>query len=287
MNQSSDEHGLEIIGLVYRSNKFTLDYIKSRPKIRMSVVAECPEADRRSPSDPESITHRIYTGCNLMNLVDEECGGLMFSASSVTFIGSDNNYSKTFNTSDDILYDCLLAYEMEDKPLTKERGYPLRLIVPGWYGIHSVKYLKRIEIRNDRHRGDEMVGDNMWKRQATYLKPRAFIWLPNEIEHGRVILEGRCWVGGSTQYKTNRITKVELSFNHGLTWVSAKVSHNPYDIWSWDKWEIEHDFKPGVVVIMIRATDNNISQPIKTIYGTRDNPSNILNYTQSIRINVK
>jgi DMSO/TMAO reductase YedYZ molybdopterin-dependent catalytic subunit len=82
------------------------------------------------------------------------CGGWLSGSVDIIFTGYDTgievgkvvNYQRSLNIQkDNILEDCLLVYEMNGQPLPKKHGFPLRLMVPDWYGMASVKYLKEID----------------------------------------------------------------------------------------------------------------------------------------------
>ena len=278
---------IEINGFVLKPLSISVDYIKSRPKVILPIMSECADADLMNSSDPNSITCRIWTGCNLMDIVDDICGGVTAEAKYVLFTSLDGKYTKEMRIDEDILHDCILGYEVDGKPLTSERGYPLRLIVPGWYGIYSVKALKKIEFTNVEKK------DDSWKHNITAIKPKGFIWLPDSISRGKVMLEGRCWVGGSTYRKTYNpceIVRVRLSFDGGLTWMDTIIDDINIEgvsslLWSCKKWSYEWDAEPGYRMLMVKATDNRcLSQPMELEYDMKNQDK--VNISESIKINV-
>ena len=220
------------------------------------------------------------------------CGEFAQEAVDIVFTGSDTgiengkvmSYQRSLNiANDDILDDCLLIYEMNGQPLPKKHGFPLRLMVPGWYGMASVKYLNKIEVIPYRFRGQAMTSytysihpeDKQLIQPVTIIRPRAIMKWPGIAEFftrnryiaaGSTTIIGRCWVGGSTLRRKENIiyvAKVELSFDNGNTWVLAEITKRATSPWGWNKWEYVWQATPGLYNIFVRAIDsNNISQTV-------------------------
>lgn len=158
------------------------------------------------------------------------------------------------------LDDCLLAFEMNGEPLPLDHGYPLRLIVPGWVGIASIKWLGSLEV-SSRHlespwntRWYRMTGgDYTEAEQPLGVSPvrTAFEldWdavLPARRE---VALHGRSWSGWAP------IDRVEVSVDGGETWRDAALEpdHGGY---AWRRWSITFPAsEPGAYELLARATD--------------------------------
>lgn len=299
-NVPLDEYKLQIHGLIKNPMTFTLDNIKKFSKYNVQIVMECAGNDRTStlprfnhhnPWGLQAVGQAEWGGCLLMDVI-KKCGGFSSGAVDVVFTGYDIgiedgkviNYQRSLNIeTDDILDDCYLIYEMNGQPLPKKHGFPLRLMVPGYYGMCSVKYLKHIDVIPYRFRGKAMVAynysihpeDKELKQPVTIIRPRAIIRLPGisefftrnrYIQAGKINLEGRCWVGGSTVNRkvyTIDIAQVLLSFDNGETWNEAAITKKRTSAWGWNKWEYEWDAKPGLHTIIIRAIDTSgISQPV-------------------------
>ncbi|MDA4129876.1 MAG: molybdopterin-dependent oxidoreductase, partial [Thaumarchaeota archaeon] len=159
--------------------------------------------------------------------------------------------------------DTIIALSMNGKPLPKGHGFPARLIVPGWYAMASVKWLREIILRNG---GEPFQGHFSVKKYVyftetngrlaaepiTNLKVKSFITnLRNKqrIEKGKPLaIEGKAWSG------LGRITKVELDFGEG--WKSASLVNNRLGRYAWIPWKFTWVPKrKGNTIIRVRATD--------------------------------
>jgi DMSO/TMAO reductase YedYZ molybdopterin-dependent catalytic subunit len=146
---------LEISGLVKRPKQFSFDEIKSRPRKSIVATLEC-SGNSSNPGFLGAIGNLRWTGTPLGPLL-KECG-LSARGIEVVFFGADEkvekireqdfsqNFARSLSTKDALSDDVLLAYEMNGEPLSAAHGAPLRLIVPGWFGIAWVKWLTRIEV---------------------------------------------------------------------------------------------------------------------------------------------
>ena len=155
----SDEWRIKVGGLVSRPLSLTLDDIRERPAVTVAVTMECAGNGRalltpRPISQPwllEAVSTAEWTGTSLRGVLEE--AGVAADAVEVLFTGLDRgiqgeevqSYQRSLSLSAATREEVLLAYQMNGEPLAPQHGYPLRLIVPGWYGMTSVKWLDRIE----------------------------------------------------------------------------------------------------------------------------------------------
>lgn len=155
--------------------------------------------------------------------------------------------------------DTLLAFEMNGRPLNDDHGAPLRLIVPAWYGMASVKWLKRIEARTEPFAGYYQVNRYIYDYgeggpivPVREMLVKSTITSPVEgqsVPVGRAVARGRAWSGAGP------IVKVEIAVDGGDSWQEARVSaqSGPY---TWQAWEAEWDaVDPGRHSLRARATD--------------------------------
>lgn len=160
--------------------------------------------------------------------------------------------------------DVLLAYDMNGEPLTASHGFPLRAIVPGWYAMASVKWLRRIIVTSKPFNGFYQSLDyTYWDRRGPLptLSPLTELQVKAEIarpENGESIpansayrMRGAAWAGEA------EIAKVELSFDSGATWSDATLVGESAK-GSWRLWEYEWRTPAAVGrrTIMARATDS-------------------------------
>jgi sulfane dehydrogenase subunit SoxC len=179
----------------------------------------------------------------------------------------------------------LLAYEMNGAPLLPQHGFPLRLLVPGWYGMTSVKWLTRIEVVAEPFEGYQMTAGYRFRRDeddeghpVTRIQPRALMVPPGIpdfdtrariVEAGPCPLQGRAWSGWAP------VDRVEVSADGGETWAHAELEPlgSP---WAWRGWRYEWDAEePGEYVLCCRASDEagNVQpdEPIWNVGGYSNN----------------
>jgi DMSO/TMAO reductase YedYZ molybdopterin-dependent catalytic subunit len=159
--------------------------------------------------------------------------------------------------------DVLLAYEMNGEPLSATHGFPLRAIVPGWYAMASVKWLRRIIVTSNPFNGYYQSLDyTYWDRSGTLptLAPLTEQQTKAEIarpESGEIIpANSVCRVHGAAWTGSGEITRVELSFDSGQTWNEANLLgaavQNAWRLW-------EYEWRPttaGRQAIIARASDS-------------------------------
>ncbi len=168
------------------------------------------------------------------------------------------------------LEDVLLAYEMNGEPLPSTHGFPLRAIVPGWYAMASVKWLRRIIVTDKPFNGFYQSLDyTYWDRSGALptLAPLREQQTKAEIarpENGEIIPAGStCRVHGAAWSGSAEIGRVEVSFDSGATWHEAKLLGDPVRN-AWRLWEFQWQTPtaPGRHTIVARATDSRgFAQP--------------------------
>jgi DMSO/TMAO reductase YedYZ molybdopterin-dependent catalytic subunit/RimJ/RimL family protein N-acetyltransferase len=167
----------------------------------------------------------------------------------------------------------LLAYAMNGAPLPAVHGFPLRLIVPGWYGVASVKWLTNIELTDqefgghfqaDRYR----IGGELLTVQAV----RSVITAPRPgqaLPPGGVLITGLAWSGAAP------ISTVEVSIGD-QPWQPATLTGNQGSH-GWQRWQLPARLdQPGTITIRAKATDQagrtQPSQPRWNLHGYATNP---------------
>jgi DMSO/TMAO reductase YedYZ molybdopterin-dependent catalytic subunit len=174
--------------------------------------------------------------------------------------------------------DVLLAYELNGAPLPPQHGHPLRLVVPGWYGMTNVKWLSRITLLDEPFAGYQQTrgyrlraSDEDEGVPLTRILPRALIAPPGipdfmtrarTVEAGVVAIEGRAWSGHGA------ITSVEMSDDGGATWAAATVEPPALGPWAWQRWTHLWRATPGARVLACRARDEaGNEQPLEASWN--------------------
>jgi DMSO/TMAO reductase YedYZ molybdopterin-dependent catalytic subunit len=153
---------------------------------------------------------------------------------------------------------------MNGAPLPPQHGFPLRLVVRGWYGMQNVKWLTRIAVLEEPYTGFQnsvayrMYGlDGEAGEPVTRMLPRSltvppgmpdFMTRARHVPPGRVTLTGRAWSGYGD------IERVEVSTDGGVTF-GAAVLDPPIGRHAWRGWSFDWDATPGEHAISSRATD--------------------------------
>jgi len=153
----------------------------------------------------------------------------------------------------------LLAYEMNGEPLPEDHGFPLRAVVPGWYGMDSVKWLTRIEVLGQPFEGyfqkeEYMAVRSKGDRQpVTKMQVSSKFLRPSQSEeiHGKTYrVEGVAWAG------ENKVAKVEVRIGPSGTWQAANLAA-PSASMIWTPWNYEWSVgQPGSYTLEVRATDD-------------------------------
>ncbi|MBB5078050.1 sulfite oxidase [Nonomuraea endophytica] len=150
---------------------------------------------------------------------------------------------------DKAMDDVLVAYEMNGRPLPPDHGFPVRLVVPGWVGIASIKWLGDIEVAT---RELFTPWNTEFYRDVTVNPVKSALELGwnARVPFGRPqLLRGRSWSG------RGRVVKVEVSFDDGRTWRRAE-HRGPHLVSAWLPWHITWvPRRLGERSILVRATD--------------------------------
>lgn len=277
---------LAVDGEVNNPLSLTLDDLKKLPEKRFQVTFECcgnsPVPDYwtkslRISSVMEGIKgHGImgnaeWAGVSLRDVL--ELAGLKDSAVEVMFQGADHGPDEVVGDPAEVTYerslpmekalhpDTLLCYEMNGEPLPLNHGRPLRLLVSGWYGMNSVKWLVGIHVLPHKFEGFYMTERYMTQNEPgspipytyyTRLKVKSIITNPVP---GEVIPAAGYRLAGAAWSGEQNIAKVEFSADGGQSWTPVDAIH-PRSGYSWNRWE--HWWQPpgeGNYTIMCRATN--------------------------------
>lgn len=267
---------LTVGGLVERPLSLGMRDIQKMRSQTLVVTLECA-GNGRTRFDPPiegekwgfgAVSTAEWTGVPLVEVLDR--AGVQTVGREVVFRGVDcgtvegRSESIHFERSLSIEHardaDVLLAYAMNGEPLPTQHGSPLRLIVPRWYAVASVKWLTRIELV-DRPFTGYYQGDKYWyewerggrlvREPVTLQKVRALITEPEpnaQMRAGELTIRGVAWSGAAA------IARVEVSIDGG-GWQSARLLGDRHRH-SWQWWElITRVDRPGAITLRARATD--------------------------------
>ena len=297
---------IEVGGRTARTFSLSMDDIRARPRRTLPVTLECAGNGRarmgdRVPTQPwllEAIGTAEWTGTPLAGILEE--AGLETDAVEIVFTGADHgiqgeveqDYQRALTVAEALKEDVLLAYEMNGRPLEPQHGAPVRLLVPGWYGMTSVKWLRRIEAVAQPFEGYQqaesyriqMSEDDPGER-VSRMKVRALMVPPGFPEFpsghrfvaaGAVELFGRAWSGMAP------IASVEVGIDD--RWVPAALGPTPGP-YAWRAWTATWLAEPGEHVLSCRATDaDGNTQPLEPFWNVQGMGNN---YVQTIPVTVR
>jgi DMSO/TMAO reductase YedYZ molybdopterin-dependent catalytic subunit/predicted sulfurtransferase len=267
---------LEVEGLVERPLRLSLRDLHQMPSETVVATLECAGNGRSGfdpPADGEqwqwgAVSTAEWTGVPLAEILDR--AGLMPAAVEVVFRGADHGnvgepadpvrFERSLPVSDATHPEPLLAYAMNGEPLPLEHGYPVRLIVPGWYAVASVKWLTEIEAVGSPFTGFFQAKRYVYETQrhgsvarepVRLQQVRSVITQPSanqELTAGDLVVRGVAWSGAAP------IDKVEVSIGSG-PWQNARlIGQRHRHSWQW--WELLTRIdRPGETTLRARATD--------------------------------
>lgn len=264
-----------ITGAVREQRSVTLDAVRMLPSRTLAVTLECAGNGRKFLEPPApgeqwglgAVGTAEWTGAALHSVLERSW---LPSAVEVSFRGADEGAPKelgrriAYERSLPIVVargeDVLVAYAMNGKPIPREYGGPLRLVVPSWYGMASVKWLAEIRLLDKPFDGffqkDRYVIEG---RPLRSIEPRAVIVSPAdgaEVPARPLEVRGYAWSGRAA------IERVELSAGGGpiasQTW---SANGAPY---AWREFEFRVSLDPGEHFLVARATDREgNTQPLE------------------------
>ncbi|MEE9098460.1 sulfite oxidase [Pseudarthrobacter phenanthrenivorans] len=296
---------LRIGGAVERALELSMAALRRDPAITVPVTLECAGNGRsllepRPLSQPwvlEAVGTAHWTGVPLAYLLGR--AGVLPHALEVVFTGADagiqggvpQHYARSLPIREALRPDVVLAYRMNGLDLPPQHGYPLRLVVPGWYGMASVKWLQSIEVvrapfagfQQHAYRYQESADDA--GTPVTRIRVRSLMVPPGVpdfftrqrfLPAGPVMLEGRAWSGEGA------VTAVDVGIDG--TWLPAHLE-KPAGGFAWRRWSLPWVADPGEHVLACRATDiTGATQPMEQHWNYQGMGNNVV---QQVRVTVE
>ncbi|MGF1582827.1 MAG: sulfite oxidase [Gemmataceae bacterium] len=298
---------LTIEGCVDQPKTLKLRDLEAMPQQTVFVTLECAGNGRSYLSTPVhgvqwgagAVAHAEWTGVPLAKVFE----GLELTpdALEVVFEGADNgiegkltepiHFVRSLPIEKAMHPDTILALRMNGEPLTPDHGFPVRLLVPGWYGVASVKWVQRIEVVNKPFEGyyqtykytiGKQTPEGIANVGVQGMTVKSEIIRPREDEAigiGSQRIFGMAWAG------EHAVAKVEISTDGGETWGEARLVglQAPY---SWTMWEYFWEVATaGQYEILSRATSTNgDTQPLE---HDRLRAGYMINFLRSRRVVVE
>lgn len=253
---------LEICGLVRQRLTVTMADLLALPQRELVAIHQCAG----NPLDPtvpaRQIANVTWRGVDLRDLLAE--AGVEHSATLLWAWGLDGgsfvgrtfvHYVKDIPLERIAEGDVLIAHTLNGEPLSVSNGFPARLLVPGYYGTNSVKWLCRLELADRRPEGlftTELYNDPVeggGTRPVWHIAPESMIYFPTpdaRLDRGPHTVRGRAWA-------SEEIAAVDVSFDGGGSWSAAQVTGRHER--GWHSFSIDwRPPAPGAYVLQCRAS---------------------------------
>ncbi|RST72073.1 sulfite oxidase [Siminovitchia acidinfaciens] len=276
---SYSNYRLPINGMVSKSIMLSLQDILQLPSKTIRVVLEC-SGNKRSLFEPKvfgeqwdkgAISQGYWKGVQLSTLL--ELSGIGEGAKEIVVEGYDFgerkdlnrvfSYARSLPIEKALHPDTIIAYEYNHQPIPFKHGYPLRLIVPQWYAMASIKWVKQINVIDSNFTGPFQTIDYVYYPNkennndafpVTTINVNSTIQKPLDKEilnTGKDVIKGIAWTGKGF------IRKLEVSVDGGITWLNTKLEPTKNTGYGWQYWSYEWTIsKKGEYKIMSKATDS-------------------------------
>lgn len=276
---------LRIDGEVSRPRAVGLAELRRMPSRTVRITMECAGNGRgqispRYPSMPwleEGVSTAEWTGVPVSVLLEKS--RIKESAQEIVFHGADkgidrgieHSFSRSLSPQETLRDDVLVAYAMNGAPLLPQHGAPLRLVVPGWYGMANVKWLERIEAIDHEFDGVQQALGYHFRTVAgekgvpcTRMRVNSLMAPPGipdyfgrrrTVDAGPVEVLGRAWSG------SGEVERVEFAVDG--VWQDAALDA-PAGAYAWRRWRVRWQASPGACELRCRATDaSGAVQPLE------------------------
>lgn len=261
---------LAVAGSVRRNLAITVEELSKLPQREEVVTLECAG----NPVGWGGVSNARWTGVSLKTLL--ESAGVNADAKEVVLTGADGGrereaggilveaYARSMPLAKALDPNTLIVHRMNGEPLPPIHGGPVRALVPGWYGMDSVKWLKQILVSTEVFRGfyqteryyeARRIGRRIERQSLGVVRVKSQIARPIRgqalhLGDGSVAVVGAAWVG------SGEIARVDVSTDGGRTWKSARLGPDQA-AFAWRLWS--HEWKPdgpGVYELSARAQDS-------------------------------
>jgi len=276
---------LELRGLFRKPFAVSAEELQALPARTVRVTMECAGNGRgqlapRYPSVPwleEGVSTAEWTGVPLAMLLEraqprEQARHIVFRGADRGFDrGVEHDFARSLSLAEAMREDVLVAYAMQGEPLAPQHGAPLRLVVPRWYGMASVKWLCAIEAIDRPFEGLQQARSYHFRRESgepgepcTLMRVNALMAPPGipdfysrkrTLQPGNVTIRGRAWSGSAP------IARVELGVDG--SWAEATLEPSAH-AHAWMAWRAAWQATPGEHELSCRATDaSGNTQPLE------------------------
>jgi DMSO/TMAO reductase YedYZ molybdopterin-dependent catalytic subunit len=304
---------IRVEGVVDKPFNIGSEELRNLPSRTITATLECAGNGRVFLRPPQvgvrweqgAVSNAEWTGVPLATLLQR--AGVRDGAVEVILEGADRGeyrdplprtpgvipFARSLPITKARLQDVLVAYRMNGQNLTPAHGLPARVVVPGWYGMASVKWLRRILVIDQPFRGYfQTFAYTIWQRRAGLadlaqigeMQVKAQIARPTLAEvvpaGAKYRVFGAAWTGEA------EVTAVDVSTDGGTRWSPARLLDKAVRH-SWRLWEYEWAVpqQPGRHILMARATDSQ--KRVQPIQRDDDRRDSMISHVQRIEVEVR
>ena len=280
-----DTHKVRVTGKVKQALDLSLADLKSRftPKSVIAVLqcagnrrADMQQVEPTSgdPWAPGAIGNAEWSGVPLADIL-RAAGGSEGEDLHVAFDAldiaenegaKDAPFGASIPMTKALTGDVLLAWAMNGEPLAKEHGAPLRVVVPGYAGVRSAKWVGEIRVQDRPSDAFQQQKDyllfppDMRKDSQDYSRGAMIYEMPLnaaicEPKSGAILAAGKTRIRGYAVSTDRAITRVDVSVNGGRQWHQATIEDHGNTRWSWTLWHTSLDLPAGEHELVVRAWD--------------------------------
>lgn len=233
---------LTVKGMVAQELRLGLDDLKAMPSVERSSTLTCIS----NPVGGDLIGNSVWTGVRLAELLEQ--AGVQPGASELVLRAADN-YSDSFPLEAALREGTIVAYLQNGEPLTRDHGFPARVLVPGIYGMKNVKWVTEIELTSSDYRG--YWQQRGWSDLATVQTMSRI-----DTHEATRLPSGSAVIGGVAFAGLHGVSRVEVSLDGGSSWQAAELKPALNEL-SWNLWLYAWDAPPGRYEVLVRATDGS------------------------------
>jgi DMSO/TMAO reductase YedYZ molybdopterin-dependent catalytic subunit len=302
---------LSIEGEVEHPGELDYEALLALPAREVASLIECAgngrsllqPAVKGVPWGMGAVGNAVWTGVPLRDVLER--AGVRPGAAEVVLQGADAgavtqepetpgviHYARSLPLAEALRPEVLLAYRMNGDPLRPEHGYPVRALVPGWYGMASVKWLTRVLVTDRPFQGYFQTFDyTRWERDngLPTLVPLGEIPVKAAISRpaaGERLPAGRdCRIEGAAWAGTAAVARVEVSTDGGQIWSAARLLGEPAP-YTWCLWEYAWQLPthPGPCALLARATDAR--GRVQPMHRDPDRNTYMINHVIPVKVEV-
>ena len=279
---SEDSHRLTVGGRVGRKLELSMDQLRSGfPRRAVTAVMQCA-GNRRADlhklrpvvGDPwtgGAIGNAVWSGVSLADVLRaadaDTDANLHVAFDACDNVAGGGRYGVSIPMTKALCPDVLLAFAINDEALAPEHGFPLRVVVPGFAGVRSPKWLAAITVQDAA--SDNALQQTDYKLLPPEITPETVDWTQgmtiNELPlnaaicapaDGSEVTAGPLPVRGYAMASGRTIERVDLSTDGGQSWTQAALQRRTEAPWSWTFWETTIDLPAGEHELAVRAWDS-------------------------------